>query len=428
MAPRRLRIEATIASLAPGGDGVAHLELDGQRRAVFVPHSAPGDVLRAEIDPSRRPARGRLLELVRPGEDRVAPACQWATQCGGCDWMHLSLDAQVRAHAEHVRAALPVEWRRAAVVSHRAAAALEYRTRARVHVRCGSGRTVVGMHEARTHDPLPVERCAVLEPRLERARRWLTTLFDGSLGRGDVLLAFGAERLPVLDVTWAGDLAPSCFARLERDIGREIAGARVTIDDASRPATIGDPTPWTEGADGQPLRLAAGGFAQPSESMSAKLALHVAERARSCRADRAVELYAGAGTLSVLLAREVRDLSLVESNRDSCHAARANLASRGLKARVVEADAEQFDWGAATKLVVIDPPRAGARVVAERLAASRVPHVIYVSCDAQTLGRDLKLLEPSYALQSVTTFEMFPQTSHVEAVIALERRRKKTSR
>ncbi len=75
------------------------------------------------------------------------------------------------------------------------------------------------------------------------------------------------------------------------------------------------------------------------------------------------------------------------------------------------------------KLVVLDPPRTGARAVAERLAGSRVARVVYVSCDAQTLGRDLAILEKAYAPISVTAFEMFPQTSHVEAVVALERRR-----
>jgi tRNA/tmRNA/rRNA uracil-C5-methylase (TrmA/RlmC/RlmD family) len=114
---------------------------------------------------------------------------------------------------------------------------------------------------------------------------------------------------------------------------------------------------------------------------------------------------------------------MVESSRDACDAARANLAARGLTARVVEADAASYAWGATTRLVVLDPPRTGARAVAERLAASRVPHVVYVSCDPQTLGRDLAVLAPGYRARSVATFEMFPQTSHVETVVALERAR-----
>jgi len=422
-----MHLTATIGSLAPGGDGVAHVEVDGERRAVFVPQTAPGDVVRAEADLTRRPARGRLLEVVTPSPDRVTPACPWSTRCGGCDWMHLSAEAQARAHAEQVRAALPERWRELAVQVHRAPEALAHRARSRLHVRCERGRLSVGMHEARTHDPVEVDVCAVLDPALERARRRLASLFEGSRGRGDVQLALGVDRLPVLEVRWTGDLAAACFARLEQAVtARELAGARVLLGDASRPATVGDPTPWTTGADDRPLRLAPGGFGQANERVNAALVQHVGALARELGVDKAVELYAGAGNLAVVLAGAVRELVLVEANRESCEAARANLAARGAgspSVRVVEADAEAYAWPGATKLVVLDPPRAGARAVAERLAASRVAHVVYVSCDPQTLGRDLGILAGSYEARSLVTFEMFPQTSHVETVVALERRR-----
>jgi 23S rRNA (uracil1939-C5)-methyltransferase len=282
------------------------------------------------------------------------------------------------------------------------------------------------MHEARTHDPVAVDVCAVLHPALEEARRSLATLFRGSRGRGEVQLALGAERRPVLEVRWTGEPSSACFARLERAVAvGELAGARVFVDDASRPATVGDPTPWMPGADGRPLRLAPGGFGQANEQMNSELAVYVAELVRSMASrraiDKAIELYAGSGNLSILLAREVRDLVLVESNREACDAARANLAERGLTARVVEADAENASWAPTTRLVVLDPPRTGARAVAERLAASPVSHVVYVACDAQTLGRDLSILAPAYAPRGIATFEMFAQTSHVETVVALDR-------
>ncbi|MGD0528411.1 MAG: TRAM domain-containing protein [Polyangiaceae bacterium] len=419
-------LEVTVASLAPGGDGVAHVELDGSRRAVFLPHTAPGDVVRAEVDTSRRPARGRVLEVLSPGESRVTPACAWSTRCGGCDWMHLSLEAQGRAHLEHVLAALPPAWRGVPAMHHAASEGLGYRTRARLHVRYERGRVEIGMHEAGTHDPVAVDVCVVLDAAVEKARRSLGALFRGSRGRGEVQLALGSERRPVLEVRWDGEIAPACFGRLEQAVtSGELAGARVFVGDASRPAVVGDPTPWVPGADGQPLRLAPGGFGQASERMNAALARHVAALAAELGVDKAVELYAGAGNLSVLLAREVRELALVETSREACDAARANLAARGIaNARVVEADAGVHAWGATTRLLVLDPPRTGARAVAERLAASRVPHVVYVACDAQTLGRDLALLASAYVPRSVATFEMFPQTSHVETVVALDRARR----
>lgn len=420
---QHLPLEATISSLAPGGSGVAHVERGGERRAVFVSHAAPGDRLRMAVDLSVRPARGHLLEILSPGTDRVAPACSWSTRCGGCDWMHLSLEAQARAHADHVRAALPPAWRDVPIEIHAAPSGLAYRTRARVHVRCGrGGRVVVGMHGAGTHDPVEVETCAVMHPALERARRALAPLFDGCSGRGEVQMGLGKDERPVLEVRWSGRVAPACFARTERAVAEgTLAGARLIIDEARRPANIGDPTPWMVGADGEPLRLAPGGFGQANDAMNTALALHVGALARQGRAKKAVELYAGAGNLSVVLAREAEELVCVESNREACDAARANLAARGLQGRVVEADADAHAWKTSTDLVVLDPPRTGARAVAERLASARVARVIYVSCDAQTLGRDLALLEPGYVARSAATFEMFPQTSHVEIALLLER-------
>jgi 23S rRNA (uracil1939-C5)-methyltransferase len=420
------RLEATVGSLAPGGDGIVHAQLEGERRAIFVPLTAPGDVVRVDVDASRRPARGRVLEVLARGPDRVDPPCPWSSRCGGCDWMHLSAEAQQRWRVAHVRAALPAPWRDTDITAHPAPAGLAYRTRARLHVRCEAGRAVVGMHEAHTHAPVEVDACAVLHPALEAARGRLGAWLASSRGRGDVQIALGAGRAPVLDVQWRGDLAPACFGHLEQAVARgEIAGARVTLAEATRPATIGDPTPWMAGPDGAPLRLAPGGFGQAHEQVNADLAQHVAEQARACGAEagKAVELYAGAGNLSVLLARVAPDLVAVESSREACEAARGNLAARGLAARVVEADAGAYAWSASTRLVVLDPPRTGARAVAERLAASRVTHVVYVSCDPATLGRDLTLLAASHELRAVRVFEMFPQTSHVEVVATLARRR-----
>jgi 23S rRNA (uracil1939-C5)-methyltransferase len=340
--------------------------------------------------------------------------------------MHLSLEAQAKVHVDHVRAALPPAWRHLPVEVHPAEASHGYRSRARLHARVDKrGHVAVGMHEAKTHAPVEVDSCVVLHPGLEQARRQLGAILEGSTGRGDIRLALGSRSLPVLDVEWNGELAPAVFGRIERAVHEgSLAGAQLRLEGANRPARIGDPTPWMAGADGEPLQLAAGGFAQPSEAGSAELARHVADLAAAQGAEAGVELYAGAGNLTVLLVRAVPELVAVESDEASVAAARANLAARGSTARVVQGDAERFEWTRAAKVLVLDPPRTGARRVAERLSAGgpRPPLVLYVSCDPQTLGRDLGLLAPAYDVTSVHTFELFPQTSHVETVVALARR------
>ena len=112
----------------------------------------------------------------------------------------------------------------------------------------------------------------------------------------------------------------------------------------------------------------------------------------------------------------------MEADGAACSAARENLKSRGLSARVVEADASAYPVARATDVVVLDPPRTGARELCAALAARPPKRVVYVSCDPPTLGRDLALLTArAMTVSSVDVFEMFPQTSHVETVVCLVR-------
>ncbi|MBX3190032.1 MAG: class I SAM-dependent RNA methyltransferase [Labilithrix sp.] len=431
-------LSVEIAELAPGGDGVAIVEIGGERRAVFVPGVALGERVEVEADLSKRPARGRVLRLLEASPDRVTPPCAFLDRCGACDWMHLSGEARVRAHAAMILRALPKGLAaRAPEVRVSIAAperALAYRARARVHVDA-RGAIVVGMFGRRSREPVPVDVCVVLDPAIEAARASLPALLAGSKGRGEALLSLGhpdeTPRRAVLDLRWSDDgLPPEVFARLERAPATStIAGARVFSGDVRVPATIGDPTPWVRGADDLPLRLGPGGFSQAHEEENARLARRVAELARELSPPGAnvLELYAGAGNLTVMLARDRRVVA-VESDRDACAAARANLAARDLRARIVEGDAAAYAAGhldKTLKLVVLDPPRTGARDFAQTLAASAArPAVVYVSCDPPTLGRDLAILaEAGYAIASIDAVEMFPQTSHVETVVALVRGR-----
>lgn len=424
-------VEATIAELSPGGDGVALASIDGERRAVFVAGVAEGDRVRLEVDDARRPARGRVLAILEPSPSRVSPACPHVERCGACDWMHLSAAAQTEAHRRIVERVLPEPMRGVGVRAHAAPLALGYRVRARVHVEAGrSGKLSVGMFGRASHDPVDVDACVVLHPAVEAARRGLAALLAGARGRGEATISLGAPgeaRKAVLELRWSGDLPAATFARLERAVAEgALAGARVFAGAVKTPARIGDPTPWIVGADGAPLRLAPGGFSQASEEANAALVRRVDELARELAGDGAktLELYAGSGNLTILLARSLR-VAAVESSRDACEAARANLVARGLVAKVTEADASRFAVPSGTKLVLLDPPRTGAKEVTRALASSPPPFVVYVSCDPPTLGRDLSALAAlGYGARAVETFEMFPQTSHVETVAALARARR----
>src|SRR5882724_7240740 len=163
-----------IASIAAGGDGLAHVLRDEGRRAVFVSRAAPGDIVEAEVDWSRKPARAKVLRVIEFSPLRAEPPCPIVERCGGCDLMHLTVAAQADAHHRIVREALEHALGRygeAAAVPpiavHTAPHDAGYRTRARLAVSTERGRVTVGYRRGASREVEDVDRCWVLDPRLD---------------------------------------------------------------------------------------------------------------------------------------------------------------------------------------------------------------------------------------------------------------------
>ncbi|HEX6239295.1 MAG TPA: RsmD family RNA methyltransferase, partial [Polyangiales bacterium] len=169
------------------------------------------------------------------------------------------------------------------------------------------------------------------------------------------------------------------------------------------------------------LEGTSGGFSQAHAAINRQLVERVRERAAASGL-KLLELFAGHGNFSVALAREAAAYTAVEQDPAAVAALRRNLAARGLGAKVVEADALAHAIPAGLDLLLLDPPRSGAPGVLARAAERKVKRVVYVSCDPQTLGRDLsELTARGYAPTWAEAFEMFPQTADLESLVVLER-------
>jgi 23S rRNA (uracil1939-C5)-methyltransferase len=392
-APEPVRIEG----LAAGGEGVGRLA-DGL--TVFVPASAPGDLVHVRIaERRRRHARAEILEIVEPGPARVAPRCPVFGRCGGCTWQHIDYPAQVLAKRVILQDAL----RRIGGIALAeppevlaSPSAYGYRSRARVLVRGGA----VGYRARRSHALCAVRSCPILVSGLDArlARLADEAAADSRPGECEWELSSGAD----------GERA----TRLDLD----------TAHDASSqdpPATVID-------AGGERLALSPGTFAQGNALLLGPLHAAVCRHVVGGRS--LLELYAGAGFFSLALARRFDSVQLVESSPGAVADLRRNLATAGLGHVVVTPmrveDALPDHLCGVPDVVLLDPPRAGldeaTLVELARLAPTRI---VYLSCDPATLSRDIARFKArGYGLASVEGFDLFPQTPHVEALAVLEQR------
>jgi len=392
--PETLTLE--IERLAATGEGVAR---DESGRVVFVPLAAPGDRVRVRVTQKRaRFARAEIETIEKPGPERTDPACAVFGECGGCAWQHVRYEAQVAAKVAILEDALrriahleppgPVE-----VVP----CPVEYGYRIRTRVRVEHGR--VGYRQRRSHRIAPTTRCPILVPALERT---LAELPARARGRaGDWWIAQSSDG--------TAHAAPA---------GRAPAGAR------RRP-----PARVRLSVAGCELECGVGGFHQANGPLFETVAAAVV--AAAGHGDAAVELFAGAGYLTLGLAKQFGRVFAVEGSPRAARDLERNAERAGARAiEVISGSVERAlanpplrGAGSHADVVVMDPPREG--LSAEALAGMRTlaaPRIVYLSCDPATLARDAAaLVADGYRLASLRGFDLFPQTPHVEALATFTR-------
>ena len=361
------RVEATIGPVAHGGHMVARIPVDDSTVVVFVRHALPDERVVVEItDVAKRFLRGDAVEILQASPDRVTAPCALSGPglCGGCDFQHVDLPAQRRLKADVVAEQLQrlagLDVPVTVEAVQGAPDGLRWRTRMQ-YVGLPGGRH--GLRKNHSHDVVPVEDCKIAAP-----------------------------------------------------------DARVVL--------VGEPPPRgtvTETVRGRPFDVATDGFWQVHPGAPDALVGAVMEMLAPQPGERAMDLYAGVGLFSAFLAEAVGPTGSVvsiEGDRRASDLGGANLADlRNVRIRAGRVDRVLTDLDTMADVVVLDPPREGARKQVVDAVVDLAPRAVaYVACDPAALARDLSYFAArGYKLARIRSFDLFPMTHHVECVALIER-------
>jgi 23S rRNA (uracil1939-C5)-methyltransferase len=401
--------EVTIDRIAAGGDGIARAD----RVVVFVPRAAPGDHLRVQMEVRKRFARGEIIDVLSPSPQRIAPSCGHyvADRCGGCQIQHINYDAQLEAKQGIVRDALTrIGKRPMELLPEIQPSAKQWRYRHKLTLAMRRGRAgewVIGLHPY--DDPVGVFQlvdCPITDERVLAVWREIMAAHEHfppaeELRASVRLLDEGASVVMEGGNAWAARAAffagvPSATALWWRPAHR----ARSLVAERGNAA-------------------AGASFAQVNADVGAMLHEYVLARARAHNPRRLIDAYSGSGATAIPLAHDGVRVVAIELDGEASARCAQQLpqGSRAVRARVEDALPDSLP----ADVVLINPPRTGLheQVAATLESVSKAPRaVIYVSCDPATLGRDLARM-PRYQIASIRTFDMFPQTAHVETVCEL---------
>jgi 23S rRNA (uracil1939-C5)-methyltransferase len=402
--------EVEIARLGAQGDGVA----ETPRGPSFVPFALPGERWRVE---------GTATTRLTESPERRAAICRHFGLCGGCV-------------AQHMSERLENEWKRDIVVEafrHRGIAAdvapvrrvaPHSRRRAFLGVERRGTDVIIGFREEGQHKLVDLEECPVLDPAIVAAVDRLREMARIAMpeGQGGRLVVTRLDR--GLDVSFDNGLKalePAARAELAAlalgaNLIQLIVAGELIVISGTPAITIG----------GVAVEPAPGAFLQAVPEAEAMLIEH-ALAALPRKAKKIADLFSGTGTFTFALARRAAVTAFDGDKRAIGALSAAVKHAQGLKpieARVRDLFREPLSVREldAFDVVVLDPPRAGAAAQAERLAKSKVPVVIAVSCNPATLARDSRtLVDGGYALGPVTPIDQFLFSPHVEAVTVLSR-------
>jgi tRNA/tmRNA/rRNA uracil-C5-methylase (TrmA/RlmC/RlmD family) len=397
-----LSIPVRIQRPATGG-GVGRLE---GGRVVFVRHSLPGELVLVDVTETTTSfARGDAVEVLESSPERVRPPCPYAHPggCGGCDLQHASFAAQsawkMAIVSEHLKRIGGIEHDVNVVAAPGPAQASRTRLRCAVN---DDGQLC--LRAARSHDLVAIDACWVANANFTPA---FATSWEG------------AEEVELRAI---GDAEP--FAVVRRDTPRgtmyelcSLHGEPLEPSTQSRVAVLDTY-----------FSVSPRSFWQSHRDAPEMLLSTVTEFARVQPDDRVVDLFSGVGLFAVSLAKAVGPggrVTAVESSPYAVRDARQNGDGlRQLKVREWSVAPRAInDAVTAGDIVILDPPRGGlAKGVAEALIRRAPRRLVYVSCDAATFARDLKLLMAGgFMLGNLQVFDLFPMTEHVELVAVLDK-------
>ena len=427
--------EADVVDLSHEGMGVARV--DG--KAVFVADALPGErVVMRRVARHRNFDQAVLESVLVASPDRVAAACPHFGTCGGCALQHLDPAAQLRFKQAQLLENLA---RLGGVEPAGLLPPLEgpvwgYRRRARLGIKLvpRKGRVLVGFRERSAPYVADLHECRVLAPPAGSLIDPLAQLVAG--------LAIVA-RVPQAEVAIADDACALVLRVLEPPSDADLAtlrafesthGVRIYL----QPGGVDTVEPLTQGRP--PLEYALPGFdvrirfeptdfIQVNGALNARMVSRAVELLGAGRDDRVLDLFCGLGNFSLPLARGAGHVVGIEGEAGLVARARLNASLNGIAnaefhAANLAADTAAAPWArTAYSHVLLDPPRAGAWEVLPVVARSGAGRVVYISCHPGSLARDAGALvrEHGYRLVSAGVMDMFPHTTHVEAMAVFER-------
>jgi 23S rRNA (uracil1939-C5)-methyltransferase len=415
-----------IASLAYGPYGIGRID----HQVIMVPATVPGDKISARVTDSKgNYAIGEMVQLQEPSPLRQTPPCPYINDCGGCPWQQVQYEAQLKAKEQSVADALRRIGKlggfelRPIIASPR-----EYHYRRRIRLQSDPAKRI-GFFRAFSHYLVEIDNCLIANNALNRAihplRRWVSGL-NTTMEHVEIVAGDDPNETVVVGKA-AGAFIPRDDSVCEHLLNQAGINGLILYGNQWRKGW-GRTTVSIRSDDGICFKVEGDVFTQVNGEGNQKLLSVLLAAGDFKQTDQVLELYCGAGNLTLAMAKQARKVVAVEGYRQSIASGKQSAQLNGIAnirwiCAPVPLAMERFaKQGESFSKIVLDPPRAGAKGIEHNLASFDAEKILYVSCNPATLARDVSALARNgYKLGFVQPIDLFPHTFHVETLAVMIR-------
>ena len=385
-------MEVKIIKFDHFGRGIGYIN----DKIIFISRALPEEIVNIKIVKEKSKfSEGKIINIIKPNNERVDSICPYYDKCGGCDFLHTNDSMEKGFKINKAKELL------GRCDNYYETDSLNYRNKVTLHVKDNK----IGFYEEGTNNLIPIDYCYLLNNKINDTIKIFKDINKDNI-KEIIIKTNGKDIL----VNIKGNIDSTKLPFDNLIINNKLINGKDYIEEV---------------IDNKVFKITSNAFFQVNREGLLNINSIIHRFVKDKKINKALDLYSGIGLWGILISNYVNDIACIEINKEACLNAKENIKKNDIKnIKVINGKVEDYiDQFNNIDLIITDPPRSGLdKKTIGYLKKIKAQYFIYVSCDMYTLKRDLKDLEDIYEIKEINLVNMFKKTYHVESVCLLSRK------
>ena len=368
-------------------------------KIIFIDKALPGEIVEAKIVKTKKNFNeAKIVKIIKQSTYRVKPICPFYDKCGGCNFLHTKYDQEKEFKIEKGKELL------GKINNFYATEKLNYRNKVTLHIKNNK----IGLYEENSTNIIEIDYCYLLNDNINKVIKDLNKIEISKYKFKKIIIKTNQDKLLLF-----------VDGKIDNDFVNNFSYVDTII---SNNQIIKGNGYIEEKIDNKLFKITSDAFFQVNKEGLENINKIIKDFLRNKSINSVLDLYSGTSLWGILVSDYVKKITSIEINKEACQNANYNIEKNGIgNIKVINGDVSNYiDKFNNIDLVIIDPPRSGLdKKTREYLKKINSKYIIYISCDMQTLKRDLEDLKNYYNVIDTSLVDMFRGTYHVESVCLL---------